>query len=128
MKNSFIEQPRRGNTHEVLITPDKAEGRSVGRINTHAGRSVWTVAAMLILAIFAVACDPGYTEDVAIRNASSHYVTKMRHRITSPSFLYIQRLMIPLRPPQGKPTRLPPMRKSSLGSWAASAALVSTRV
>ena len=75
MKNSFIEQPRRGNTHEVLITPDKAEGRSVGRINTHAGRSVWTVAAMLILAIFAVACDPGYTEDVAIRNASSHYVT-----------------------------------------------------
>ena len=64
MKNTFIEQPRRGNTHEVLITPHKAEGRGM-----------WTVAAMLILAVCIAACDPGYTEDVVIRNASKHYVT-----------------------------------------------------
>ena len=60
----FLEQPRRGNTHEVQLTPHKAAGRSVG-----------AVAAILILAVFAAACDPGYTEDVVIRNASSHYVT-----------------------------------------------------
>ena len=64
MKNSFIEQPRRGNTHEVQLTPYKAAGRSVGMI-----------AALLILAVCIAACDPGYTEDVVIRNASKHYVT-----------------------------------------------------
>ena len=31
--------------------------------------------AMILLTLLAAACDPGYTEDVAIRNASSHYVT-----------------------------------------------------
>ena len=30
---------------------------------------------IMTLAIFAAACDPGYTEDVVIRNASSHYIT-----------------------------------------------------
>ena len=63
-RNSFLEQSRRDNTHEVQLTPHKAAGRNVGAIT-----------AMLILAIFAAACDPGYTEDVVIRNASSHYVT-----------------------------------------------------
>ena len=63
-KKSFLEQPRRGNTHEVQLTPYNA-----------AGRSVWAVAAMLFLAFLATACDPGYTEDVVIRNASSHYIT-----------------------------------------------------
>ena len=63
-RNTFLEQPRRGNTHEVQLTPYKAECRSV-----------WTVAAMLILAVLVTACDPAYTEDVVIRNASSHYVT-----------------------------------------------------
>ena len=37
--------------------------------------NMWVVAAILILAVFATACDPGYTEDVVIRNASTHYVT-----------------------------------------------------
>ena len=63
-RNTFIEQPRRGNTHEVQLTPDKA-----------AGRGVWTVAAMLILAVFATSCDPSYTEEIAIHNGSSHTVT-----------------------------------------------------
>ncbi len=67
-RNTFLEQSRRDNTHEVQLTPHKAAGRNVGAIT-----------AMLILAIFAAACDPGYTEDVAIRNASSHYVTIIPH-------------------------------------------------
>ena len=29
----------------------------------------------MFLAVIATACDPGYTEDVVIRNASTHYVT-----------------------------------------------------
>jgi len=32
-------------------------------------------AAVILLALLATACDPGYTEDVVIRNASGHYVT-----------------------------------------------------
>jgi hypothetical protein len=32
-------------------------------------------AAVILLALLATACDPGYTEDVVIRNASTHYVT-----------------------------------------------------
>jgi hypothetical protein len=63
-KNSFHEQSRRDNTHEVQLTPHKAGGRSVG-----------VIAALLILAVCIAACDPGYTEDVVIRNASGHYVT-----------------------------------------------------
>jgi hypothetical protein len=31
--------------------------------------------AMILLTLLAAACDPGYTEDVVIRNASTHYVT-----------------------------------------------------
>ncbi len=30
---------------------------------------------MMTLAVMLASCDPGYTEDVVIRNASSHYVT-----------------------------------------------------
>ena len=30
---------------------------------------------IMTLAVMLVACDPGYTEDVVIRNASTHYVT-----------------------------------------------------
>ena len=74
-KNSFLEQSRRDNTHEVQLTPHKAAGRNVGRIKASAGRNVGMITAMLILAVFAAACAPGYTEDVVIRNASSHYVT-----------------------------------------------------
>ena len=33
------------------------------------------IIATLLLAVIATACDPGYTEDVVIRNASTHYVT-----------------------------------------------------
>ena len=68
MKNTFIGQPRRGNPHEGQLTPHKAAGRSVGMI-----------AALLILAVCITACDPAYTEDVAIRNASKHYVTIIPH-------------------------------------------------
>ena len=68
MKNSFLEQPRRGNPHEGQLTPHKAAGRSVGMI-----------AALLILAVCIAACDPGYTEDVVIRNVSKHYVTIIPH-------------------------------------------------
>jgi hypothetical protein len=32
-------------------------------------------AAVILLTLLATACDPGYTEDVVIRNASGHYVT-----------------------------------------------------
>ena len=32
------------------------------------------IIATLLLAVVATACDPGYTEDVIIRNESSHYV------------------------------------------------------
>lgn len=32
------------------------------------------IIATLFLAVIATACDPGYTEDVVIRNASTHYV------------------------------------------------------
>jgi hypothetical protein len=67
-KKSFLEQPRRGNPHEGQLTPHKAAGRSVGMI-----------AALLILAVCIAACDPGYTEDVVIHNASSHYVTIVPH-------------------------------------------------
>jgi len=31
--------------------------------------------AVILLALLATACDPAYTEEIAIRNASSHYVT-----------------------------------------------------
>ncbi|MBO6080618.1 MAG: hypothetical protein J6P54_06620 [Bacteroidales bacterium] len=31
--------------------------------------------AMILLTLLAAACDPSYTEDVVIRNASTHYVT-----------------------------------------------------
>lgn len=33
-----------------------------------------TIIATMLLAVIAAACDPGYTEDVVIRNASKHYV------------------------------------------------------
>ena len=56
-KITFLEQPRRGNTHEVQITPHKAEGRNVGRLKTSAGRSMWAVAViLLVLSLLATAC------------------------------------------------------------------------
>lgn len=78
-KKSFLEQSRRDNTHEVQLTPHKAEGRNVGRMTTTAGRSVGMIAALLFLAVCIAACDPGYTEDVVIRNVSKHYVTIIPH-------------------------------------------------
>ena len=57
MKQIFLEQPRRGNTHEVQLTPHKAAGRNVGRIKTSAGRSMWAVAViLLVLSVLATAC------------------------------------------------------------------------
>jgi len=68
MKQIFLEQPRRGNTHEVQLTPHKAEGRNagptkayeghkVGPTMTSAGRSSWAVAIiLLILSVLATAC------------------------------------------------------------------------
>lgn len=38
-------------------------------------RHTTKIIATLLLAVIATACDPGYTEDVVIRNASGHYVT-----------------------------------------------------
>ena len=69
-KSYFLEQPRRGNTHEVQLTP---YNRSAvwGRTSQ---RSVKMVV-IILLAILATACDPGYTEEIAIRNGSSHTVT-----------------------------------------------------
>jgi hypothetical protein len=56
-RNTFLEQPRRGNTHEVQLTPHKAAGRNVGRIKTSAGRSMWAVAViLLVLSVLATAC------------------------------------------------------------------------
>ena len=71
-----------------------------GQLTPHkaAGRSVGMIAALLILAVCIAACDPGYTEDVVIHNAIHNFV------MSSP---------------------LPPMRKSSLSNWAASAVPVS---
>ncbi len=65
MKQIILEQPRRGNTHEVQLTPHKAEGRNVGRIKAYAGRSVerttrgrnvWIATVTLLLVILATAC------------------------------------------------------------------------
>ena len=44
--NIFIEQPRRGKTHEVLITPHKAAGRSVGMV----------AVILLVLSVLVTAC------------------------------------------------------------------------
>jgi hypothetical protein len=37
------------------------------------------ISFIIILAVLLAACDPGYTEDVVIHNASSHYVTIVPH-------------------------------------------------
>ena len=41
--------------------------------------AIFLTAVTLTLAFLTTACDPGYTEDVAIRNASKHYVTIIPH-------------------------------------------------
>ena len=64
IKNLFLEQPRRGKTHEVQLTPYKAVGRSMG-----------IVTLILLSVILATACDPGYYEGMVIRNESSQTVT-----------------------------------------------------
>ena len=38
-------------------------------------RHTTKIIAALFLSVIATACDPAYTEEIAIRNASSHYVT-----------------------------------------------------
>ena len=44
-KNTFLKQSRRDNTHEVQLTPHKAEGRNV-----------WMAAVTLVLVILSTAC------------------------------------------------------------------------
>ena len=71
-RNTFLEQPRRDNTHEVQLTPHKAEGRNVGHDETGlrvahnltgrnvgriASRRVWTISIiLLVLSVLATAC------------------------------------------------------------------------
>ena len=43
--------------------------------NNNKMKHITKIIAALFLAVIATACDPGYTEEIAIRNASSHYVT-----------------------------------------------------
>ena len=62
INNIFLKQPRRGKTHEVQLTPYKAAGHRI-------------VTIILLSVIFATSCDPGYNEDMVIRNESSHTVT-----------------------------------------------------
>jgi len=50
----------------------KSANNSEGR--TTARRIVGAAVAVLTLALLVTACDPAYTEDIVIRNASSHYV------------------------------------------------------
>ncbi len=66
MKTSFLKQPRRD---KLSATPHKRS----------AVVAIFLTAVTLTLAFLTTACDPGYTEDVAIRNASSHYVTIIPH-------------------------------------------------
>ena len=62
MKTSFLKQPRRD---KLSATPHKRS----------AVAAIFLTAVTLTLAFLTTACDPAYTEDVAIRNASKHYVT-----------------------------------------------------
>ena len=62
MKASFLKQPRRD---KLSATPHKRS----------AVVAIFLTAVTLTLAFLTTACDPGYTEDVVIRNASKHYVT-----------------------------------------------------
>jgi len=66
MKTSFLKQPRRD---KLSATPHKRS----------AVVAIFLTAVTLTLAFLTTACDPGYTEDVAIRNASKHYVTIIPH-------------------------------------------------
>lgn len=72
-KDIFLKQPRRGKTHEVQLTPHKAEGRNV--VMEATGRSMWTIPVILLLAVILTACDPGYNEEIVIRNESNYTVT-----------------------------------------------------
>ena len=61
--NIFIEQPRRGKTHEVQLTPHKAEGRNVGRI---ASRNVGMIAViLLVLSVLITACSKPEKKELA---------------------------------------------------------------
>ncbi len=72
-KDIFLKQSRRGKTHEVQLTPHKAEGRNV--VMEATGRSMWTIPVILLLAVILTACDPGYNEEIVIRNESNYTVT-----------------------------------------------------
>ena len=66
MKTSFLKQPRRD---KLSATPLKRSALV----------AIFLTAVTLTLAFLTTACDPAYTEDVAIRNASKHYVTIIPH-------------------------------------------------
>ena len=42
-------------------------------------KNAFVFLSIVVLTVFATACDPGYTEDVVIRNVSKHYVTIIPH-------------------------------------------------
>ncbi|MBR4918533.1 MAG: hypothetical protein IKZ52_04875 [Bacteroidales bacterium] len=69
MKNiDFIEQSRRDNTHEVQLTPYKAEGRSMGsEASTKvSGRSMGMVTIILLaLSLLAVSCTKPEKKELA---------------------------------------------------------------
>lgn len=71
MATSFLKQPRRGKTHEGQLTPHK---RSVVWGVSHK-RSAVIVLLLAAVTLVLTSCDPGYDEDMVIRNESSQTVT-----------------------------------------------------
>ena len=54
----FLKQSRRDNTHEVQLTPYKAEGRSMGMKTKNSGRIMGlTTIIVLVLAVLLTACN-----------------------------------------------------------------------
>ena len=80
-KNTFLKQSRRDNTHEVQLTPHKAEGRNVGHDETGlrvahnltgrnvgrlANRSVSAITViLLVLSVLATACSKPEKKELA---------------------------------------------------------------
>ena len=59
METLFIEQPRRGKTHEVQLTPYKAEGRSMGTGTSNKAanhRTGLSTIIVLVMAVLTTAC------------------------------------------------------------------------
>ena len=68
MATLFIEQPRRGKTHEVQLTPYKAVGRSMGMgtsNKTASHRTGLSTIIVLVLAVLATACSKPEKKELA---------------------------------------------------------------